>query len=105
MLIKYKKNHNIQFEIDDSAKNVSTILLGKSFVVSGVFSNFSRDEIKKLIEINGGKVSSSISSKTSYLVAGLNMGPSKKEKAEKLNIKIISETEFNNLIYGQNLLF
>ena len=104
-IINSLKNHNIQFEIDDSAKNVSSILLGKSFVVSGVFSSFSRDEIKKLIETNGGKVSSSISSKTSFLVAGSNMGPSKKEKAEKLNIKIISETELTNLISGQNLLF
>ena len=104
-IINSLKNHNIQFEIDDSAKNVSSILLGKSFVVSGVFSNFSRDEIKKLIETNGGKVSSSISSKTTFLVAGSNMGPSKKEKAEKLNIKIISETELTNLISGQNLLF
>ena len=66
-------------------------------MVSGVFSNFSRDEIKKLIETNGGKVSSSISSKTTFLVAGSNMGPSKKEKAEKLNIKIISETDARKL--------
>ena len=92
------KRHNIQFEIDDSNKNISSILNGKSFVISGIFVNFSRDELKKLIESNGGKISSSISSKTSYLVAGSNMGPSKKEKAEKLNIKIISETELSNLI-------
>ena len=91
--------------IDELDKNVSSVLTGKSFVVSGVFSNFSRDEIKKLIETNGGKVSSSISSKTSFLVAGSNMGPSKKEKAQKLNIKIISESELTNLISGQNLLF
>ena len=104
-IINSLKSHNIQFEIDDSNKNVSSILLGKSFVISGVFANFSRDELKKLIETNGGKVSSSISSKTTYLVAGSNMGPSKKEKAEKLNIKIISENELSNLISGQNLLF
>ena len=104
-IINSLKSHNIQFEIDDSDKNVSSILLGKSFVISGVFENFSRDELKKLIESNGGKISSSISSKTTYLVAGSNMGPSKKEKAEKLNIKIISETELSNLISGQNLLF
>ena len=104
-IINSLKSHNIQFEIDDSDKNVSSILLGKSFVISGVFANFSRDELKKLIESNGGKISSSISSKTTYLVAGSNMGPSKKEKAEKLNIKIISETELSNLISGQNLLF
>ena len=60
---------------------------------------------KRFIETNGGKISSSLSSKTSYLVAGANMGPSKKLKAEKLNIKIISETELSNLISGQNLLF
>ena len=99
------KRHNIQFEIDDSNKNISSILNGKSFVISGIFVNFSRDELKKLIESNGGKISSSISSKTSYLVAGSNMGPSKKEKAEKFNINIISENELNNLISGQNLLF
>ena len=104
-IINSLKSNNIQFEIDDSNKNVSSILVGKSFVISGVFANFSRDELKKLIESNGGKISSSISSKTTYLVAGSNMGPSKKEKAEKLNIKIISETELSNLISGQNLLF
>ena len=104
-IINSLKSHNIQFEIDDSNKNVSSILVGKSFVISGVFANFSRDELKKLIESNGGKISSSISSKTTYLIAGSNMGPSKKEKAEKLNIKIISETELSNLISGQNLLF
>ena len=104
-IIEKLKKNGVSFEIDDSDKNVSSVLTGKSFVVSGVFSNHSRDEIKKLIETNGGKVSSSISSKTSYLVAGSNMGPSKKEKAEKLNIKIISETELTNLISGQNLLF
>ena len=99
------KRHNIQFEIDDSNKNISSILNGKSFVISGIFVNFSRDELKNLIESNGGKISSSISSKTSYLVAGSNMGPSKKEKAEKFNINIISENELTNLISGQNLLF
>ena len=99
-IINSLKSHNIQFEIDDSNKNVSSILLGKSFVISGVFANFSRDELKKLIESNGGKISSSISSKTSYLLAGSNVGPSKEEKAEKLNIKIISETELINLISG-----
>ena len=104
-IIEKLKKNGVSFEIDESDKNVSSVLTGKSFVVSGVFSNHSRDEIKKLIETNGGKVSSSISSKTSYLVAGSNMGPSKKEKAEKLNIKIISETELKNLISGQNLLF
>ena len=101
---KLKKN-GVSFEIDESDKNVSSILAGKSFVISGVFSNFSRDELKRFIETNGGKISSSLSSKTSYLVAGANMGPSKKLKAEKLNINIISENELTNLVSGQNLLF
>ena len=101
---KLMKN-GVRFEIDDSDKNVSSILSGKSFVISGVFSNFSRDELKRFIETNGGKISSSLSSKTSYLVAGANMGPSKKLKAEKLNINIISENELTNLVSGQNLLF
>ena len=101
---KLKKN-GVSFEIDESDKNVSSILSGKSFVISGVFSNFSRDELKRFIETNGGKISSSLSSKTSYLVAGANMGPSKKLKAEKLNINIISENELTNLVSSQNLLF
>ena len=99
------KSLGLQFEIEDSDKNISSVLSGKSFVVSGVFKNFSRDELKKNIESNGGRISSSISSKTNYLVAGDNMGPKKKEKAEKLDIKIISENELSNLISGQNLLF
>ncbi|WP_100615571.1 NAD-dependent DNA ligase LigA [Confluentibacter citreus] len=69
-------------------------LEGQSIVISGVFETLSRDELKKLIEDNGGKVSSSISSKTSFIVAGDNMGPSKKKKVEDLNILLISEYEF-----------
>ena len=99
------KSLGLQFEIEESDKNISSVFSGKSFVVSGVFKNFSRDELKKNIESNGGRISSSISSKTNYLVAGDNMGPKKKEKAEKLDIKIISESELSNLISGQNLLF
>lgn len=73
-------------------------LANLSFVVSGVFSGFSRDEIHQAIEANGGKLLSGVSSKTDYLVAGDNMGPSKREKAEKLGVKIISEAEFLNLL-------
>ncbi|PWH82110.1 DNA ligase (NAD(+)) LigA [Algibacter marinivivus] len=69
-------------------------LKGDIIVVSGVFHKVSRNELKKLIEDNGGKVSSSISSKTSYIVAGDNMGPSKKDKAEKLGVMLINEDEF-----------
>jgi len=70
-------------------------------VVSGVFYQMTRNELKKAIEDNGGKVSSSISKKTSYIVAGDNMGPSKLAKAEKLNIPIISEQDFIDMIRGE----
>ena len=66
--------------------------------MSGVFETVSRTELKKLIEDNGGKVSSSISAKTSYIVAGANMGPSKKEKAEKVGVAIISENDFLQML-------
>ena len=66
--------------------------------MSGVFHLHSRDELKTLIEQHGGKVGSSISSKTSYVIVGDNMGPSKKEKAESLGVKMISEEEFEALI-------
>ena len=99
-IIEKLKNNGVQFEIDDSDKNVSSILAGKSFVVSGVFSNYSRDEIKKLIELNGGKTSSSVSKNTSFILAGENMGPSKKQKAEELGVKIISEEDFVKIIYS-----
>ncbi|MFM1913974.1 MAG: hypothetical protein RIR51_1827, partial [Bacteroidota bacterium] len=71
---------------------------GKSFVISGVFENFERDELKAKIIAHGGKVVSSISAKLDYLVAGNNMGPSKLEKAEKLGINIIDEEEFIQLL-------
>ena len=73
-------------------------LVGKSFVISGVFENFERDELKAKIIANGGKVVSSISSKLDYLVAGNNMGPAKLEKANQLNIQILSEEEFLALL-------
>jgi len=76
----------------------SNKLGGKSFVVSGVFSNFERDEITAVIESNGGKVLSGVSGKTDFLVAGDQMGPSKKEKALKLGVKIISEDEFTSML-------
>jgi DNA ligase (NAD+) len=73
-------------------------LVGKTFVISGVFENFEREELKAKINANGGKVVSSISSKLDYLVAGNNMGPAKLEKANQLNIKILSEEEFLQLL-------
>ena len=73
-------------------------LQGKVFVVSGVFYKMTRNELKKSIEDNGGRVSSSISKKTNYIVAGDNMGPSKKTKAEALGVTIISEHDFIEMI-------
>ncbi|MFC5683360.1 NAD-dependent DNA ligase LigA [Flavobacterium sp. MAHUQ-51] len=99
VIISRLKNYGVQFEIVEKVNlNATTILEGKTFVVSGVFTQFSRDELKNAIEDNGGKVGSSISSKTDYVVAGDNMGPAKLEKANKLNIPILSETDFINMI-------
>ncbi|MGO4822113.1 MULTISPECIES: NAD-dependent DNA ligase LigA [unclassified Flavobacterium] len=98
-IIERLKQHGIQFEIVEKINpNATTKLVGQTFVVSGVFEKYSRDELKKAIEDNGGKVGSSISSKTNYVVAGDNMGPAKLEKANKLNIPILSETEFMKMI-------
>ncbi|WP_418511878.1 NAD-dependent DNA ligase LigA [Corallibacter sp.] len=95
LIIQRLERFGVQLEISaEKLANQTNKLEGLTFVVSGVFENVSRNELKKLIEDNGGKVSSSISSKTSYIVAGANMGPSKKEKAEKLNIELLSESEF-----------
>ena len=91
----------VQFKMEEKVL-ASTILEGKAFVVSGVFTSFSRDELKALIETNGGKNVSSISSKTDFVVAGDNMGPAKLEKANKLGVAIISEEDFKQLI-GHNL--
>ncbi|TDD77388.1 NAD-dependent DNA ligase LigA [Flavobacterium caseinilyticum] len=102
-IIERLKKHGIQFEIIEKLNPNATVKLsGKTFVVSGVFEKFSRDDLKKAIEDNGGKVGSSISAKTDYVVAGDNMGPAKLEKANKLNISIITEDDFMNLINETN---
>jgi len=89
----------VQLEIKEEDLSPQTNKLeGLVFVVSGIFHQMSRNELKKAIEDNGGKVSSSISKKTSYVVAGEKMGPSKKEKAESLGVTLISEQEFINMI-------
>ena len=84
----YQKDNDIH-----SAK-----LIGKIFVISGVFESHSRDEIKNIIELNGGKVSSSVSKKTNYLVAGNNIGPSKLSTANELGVSIINEVNLIDLI-------
>lgn len=101
LIIERLKQYGVQLEV--SASNDTTVsdkLSGKTFVVSGVFVKFSRDDLKKAIEDNGGKVGSSISAKTHYVVAGDNMGPAKLEKAKQLNIPIISENDFIEMING-----
>lgn len=101
-IINRLKTYGVQLEIDpEILENQSDALAGKTFVVSGVFE-MSRTDLKKLIEDNGGKVSGSISSKTSYVVAGENMGPAKLGKAEGLGIAIISEADFLEMISINN---
>ena len=97
--IERLKSYNLNFEIDASTNQPeSDILQGKSFVISGVFEGYERSEIKDIIKNNGGKVISAISGKLDYLLAGDKMGPSKREKADKLGVSIISENDFNQMI-------
>ncbi len=89
----------VKFELGaEELANTSDVLQGKTFVVSGVFSKHSREEMELLIEQNGGKNVGSVSSKTSFIVAGENMGPAKLEKAKKLNVPIITEDDFMKMI-------
>ena len=97
-IIDRLKQYGVQLEAGADAVLLSEKLKGKTFVVSGVFEIYSRDELKKAIEDNGGKVGSSISAKTDYVIAGENMGPAKLDKANQLKIAIISETDFKQMI-------
>lgn len=98
-LINKLKGYGIQFELSEKIISQWTDKLkGLSIVISGTFEKHSRDEYKNMIEQNGGKNSGSISSKTSYILAGENMGPAKLEKAEKLGVTIINEEEFLDMI-------
>jgi len=98
-LINNLQKAGLQFEINEAElKNRSNKLSGKTFVISGTFQEHSRDELKSMIEQHGGKYSGSISGNTDFLLAGENMGPAKRSKAEKLNVKIISEKEFLEMI-------
>ncbi|MAE07249.1 MAG: DNA ligase (NAD(+)) LigA [Bacteroidetes bacterium] len=98
IIVEKLADAGLQLEMNDTLGEVSHVLGGKSFVVSGVFENHSRDEIKALVEQWGGKNTSSISLKTGYLIAGSNMGPAKKLKAEKLGVAIISEEDFLEML-------
>ena len=89
----------LRFEVDASQQQpVGDKLKGLSFVVSGVFTGYDRDGVKEAIERKGGKVSGSISKKTSFVLAGADMGPAKRAKADELGVKVIGEEEFNRMI-------
>ncbi|HEY3403217.1 MAG TPA: NAD-dependent DNA ligase LigA [Ohtaekwangia sp.] len=93
-------------QLESTAKEpekVSEVLGNKSFVISGVFQKYERDQLQDIILQNGGRVLSGVSGKLDYLLAGDNMGPSKREKAEKLGVKIISEEDFEKLLNGHAL--
>lgn len=100
-IVERLREAGLQMQISENSTKASDKLNGKTFVISGVFDLHSRDEYKRLIEVNGGKNSGSISSKTSYVLAGANMGPAKLEKAKKLGIPIIDEKQFLLMIQNE----
>lgn len=98
-LIARLRAAGLNFQTDEKEVEVeSEILAGKTFVISGVFQNYERDELKEKIEANGGKVLSSVSGKLNYLLAGDNMGPAKLEKARKLGVTLLTEEEFVGML-------
>jgi DNA ligase (NAD+) len=98
-MVERLRQYGIQMSLsEEQLQGASDKLAGKSIVISGVFSHHSRDEYKTLIEQHGGKNVGSISGKTSFILAGDNMGPSKLQKAEKLGIPIVNEDEFLEMI-------
>lgn len=98
-IIERLRNAGLQMSMPaESTEGRTDLLEGKSFVISGTFSRHSRDEYKELIERNGGKNVGSISKKTDYVLAGENMGPSKREKAQTLGIPVIDENQFLSMI-------
>jgi len=98
-VVERLKSYGLQMSVsEDKLENKSNILSGMTIVISGTFSKHSRDEYKTIIEQNGGKNTGSVSAKTSFILAGENMGPEKLNKAEKLNVRIMNEDEFLELI-------
>jgi len=98
LIVNRLKEYGLRFTEDKVKGPVSDRLKGKTIVISGVFQKHSRDEYKNLIEEHDGKNSASISGNTSFILAGDNMGPSKKEKAEELGVPLMSENDFLKLI-------
>ena len=100
-IVERLRSYGLQMRMEEKAEGEgSDVLAGQSIVISGVFAHHSRDEYKALIEQHGGKNVGSISGKTSFILAGDNMGPSKLEKAQKLGVRIVSEEEFLEMISG-----
>jgi DNA ligase (NAD+) len=98
-IVERLRGYGLQFALsEEQTAAASDKLAGQSIVISGVFARHSRDEYKLIIEQNGGKNVGSISGKTSFILAGDNMGPSKLEKAQKLGVRIVSEEEFLNML-------
>ncbi len=103
-LISRLQNAGLNFVLsDEKIASKSTIFTGLKFVISGTFTKFSRDELKEIIEQNGGKNISSVSTQVDYIIAGNNMGPAKLEKAQKLGIKIISEDEMLEMLHKEEI--
>jgi DNA ligase (NAD+) len=101
-IVERLRSYGLQMKAGEESRRESDVLNGLKIVISGVFENHSRQELKTLIEKHGGKNVQSISSNTSYLLAGDNVGPSKRKKAEDLNIPVISETEFTEMLNSSN---
>ena len=97
-ILERLKSNGLSMEIEENSSKQDAVLEGKKFVISGVFEQYSRKEIQKMIEAYGGKNTGSLSKNTDYLIAGENMGPSKRKKAEGFKIPIISESEFLNML-------
>ena len=97
-IIQRLQDFGLCFKHETTKIKLSENLIGKSIVVSGVFSSFSREQLKEMIEQHGGKNVTSISAKTDFVIAGENMGPAKLEKAIKLGVKILNEVEFIQLV-------
>lgn len=100
-IIERLRSAGLQFEAEAKERR-SDMLAGKNFVISGVFENHSRDQLKEMIEAHGGKNLAAVSANVDYIIAGRNMGPAKLQKAEKLGIKLISEDEFEEMIADGN---
>jgi len=97
-ILQNLENSGLSLRKNKQSKSISNKLLGKKIVISGVFENYTRDELISVIEINGGEIKSSVSSSISFIIGGDKIGVSKKSKAQELNIPIITEKDFTNLI-------